>query len=118
MSTPAVQEPVGHPWQEREDRGYPRAFMETVWAVLRSTRSFFAATSGSHGLRGPLLFGVLAGLLAQILELLLVLPLVTLLARLLGRPLPEILPFVFGWLDYLSALPSWALPVAPSTVCP
>ncbi|MDX1382119.1 MAG: hypothetical protein R3190_00680 [Thermoanaerobaculia bacterium] len=51
---------MSHPWQERDDRGYPRAFVETVWAVLRSPRSFFAETSGSRGLSGPLLFGVAA----------------------------------------------------------
>lgn len=107
--TEAVDEPVGHPWQEREDRGYPRAFVETVWAALRSTRAFFAATSGSHGVRGPLLFGVVAGLLGQILELLLTFPLVSVLTRVLDLPLPNVPTPDFGWLD-LSTLPSWALP--------
>ncbi len=109
MSTPAAEVAAGHPWQEREDRGYPRAFVETVWAALHSTRAFFAATSGSHGLRGPLLFGVIAGTLAQVLELLLFVPLVALLARRFDLPLSEAPALGIGWLD-LTALPSWALP--------
>ena len=100
---------MNHPWQEREDRGYPRAFVETVWAALRSTRAFFAATSGSHGLRGPLLFGVTAGVLAQVLELLLTVPLAALLTRLFDLPSLEAPALEIGWLD-LSTLPNWALP--------
>ena len=99
MSTPPAQEGARHPWQEREDRGYPRAFVETVWAVLRSPRAFFEATSGSQGLRGPLLFGVTAGVLAQILELLIYLPLAALLSRRLDLPISELPALVFGWLD-------------------
>ncbi len=109
MSTPTASEGARNPWQERGDRGYPRAFVETVWTALHSPRAFFAATSGSQGLRGPLLFGVTAGILAQILELLLVVPLVILLSRLFELPLPATPGLEIGWLD-LSALPNWILP--------
>ncbi len=93
-----------HPWQEREDRGYPRAFVETAWAALRSPRAFFAETSGSHGLRGPLLFGATAGVLAEVLQFLLIVPLAGLL------PALEAPPIVIGGLD-LFTLPNWTLPL-------
>lgn len=99
---------MSHPWEEREDRGYARAFVETTWAVLRSPRAFFAETSGSHGLPGPLLFGVVAGGLGEILQFLVAVPLAALLARLVDLPSPEAPSLAIGGVDLLT-LPSWAL---------
>ncbi len=101
---------MSHPWQEREDRGYPRAFVETVWAALRSPRAFFAATSGRHGIGGPLLFGVTAGALGEILQFLLIVPLAALLTPLFDLLALEAPPLEIGFLD-LSTLPNWALPL-------
>lgn len=101
---------MSHPWQEREDRGYPRAFVETVWAALRSPRAFFAATSGRHGIGGPLLFGVTAGALGEILQFLLIVPLAALLTPLFDLLALEVPPLEIGFLD-LSTLPNWALPL-------
>ena len=105
-----VEEVVSHPWQEREDRGYPRAFVGTVWAALRSPRAFFAATSGRHGMRGPLLFGVAAGVLGKTLQVLVVVSLAALLARLFDLPALEASPLEIGSLDLSTSL-SWALPL-------
>lgn len=99
---------VSQPWQEREDRGYLRAFVETVRAVLRSPRAFFAETSGRYGLAGPLLFGVVAGVLGEVLQFVVVVPLSAALARLLHLPTIEAPALTIGGLD-LFALPSWAL---------
>ena len=79
---------------------------------MRSPRAFFAATSGRHGIRGPLLFGVVAGALGETLQFLelVVVPLAALQTGLFDLPALEAPPLEIGFLD-LSTLPNWALPL-------
>lgn len=99
-----VQPP--NPWEEREERGFVRAFGETVWAVLRRPRQLFAATRPARGVKGPLLFGVLVVMAGFVVE-----ATVLVLVQLLS---PGLLPgelgrgpvLVIGGRE-LSNLPSW-----------
>jgi len=95
-----------NPWEEREDRGFVRAFGETVWAVVRRPRRLFAATRPECGVKAPLLFGVLVAMAGFVVEAV-VLVLVQLLT-------PDLLPgdlargsvVVIGGRE-LSTLPAW-----------
>jgi len=97
-----------NPWQERDDIGLPRAFVQTVWAVLRKPKSFFETTRPALGLGGPLLFGVSAGLLGQMVETFFYVLASPIVSRWLPVHLPPMAPSGLGALG-LAPLPGWAL---------
>jgi hypothetical protein len=97
---------VGGAWEEREDLGWPMAFVRSVRQLARSPRSFFGTVHPERGLAAPLSFAIVASTLGFVLETLMLLALAPLVLRFFPGA-EEALRV--GVIDPLGSLPEWAL---------